>query len=212
MPMLPIYHPHGLHINRERTNYLAPKPAELQPAESPLPCSPPAKRTRKRRGEVKLLRDGEEESSLLSPLSCQTPSPSLTSITPSRSPQTVMLAQMPVSPTPLPGALPSVYPTTTDTNASDAPGSIGCCTAGAWRAPLPLMSLVPPQAPAAAPTQPWALALPAPSGLHLQSTEPAPPSPPHPRIQHQQGWDLCHECRKHYHQKSYLFCCVCNLK
>jgi hypothetical protein len=34
-------------------------------AESPPPISPPAKRTRKRRCEVELLREGEEDSSLL---------------------------------------------------------------------------------------------------------------------------------------------------
>ncbi len=53
------------------------EPAGTQPtAESPLPNSPQAKHTGKRRCKVELLRDGEEDCSLLlSPLSYGTPSP-----------------------------------------------------------------------------------------------------------------------------------------
>jgi hypothetical protein len=48
----------------------------LPTADSPLPKSPPAKRTRKRRYKVELFRDGEEDSSLLvPPLSYETSSP-----------------------------------------------------------------------------------------------------------------------------------------
>jgi hypothetical protein len=84
----------------------APQPAEPQPAESPPPCSPPAKRTRKRQCEVELLREGEEESSLLL-------SPSPTSIKkPSRSPHIMMLTQMLASPTPQPRS-PSPSPSST---------------------------------------------------------------------------------------------------
>jgi hypothetical protein len=62
-----------------------------------------AKRTRKRRCEVELLREDEEESCLLlSPLYRKISSPSPTSITPSWSPRTVMFVHILASPTPLP--------------------------------------------------------------------------------------------------------------
>jgi hypothetical protein len=64
------------------------QPAYTPPtADSPPPKSPPAKRTRKRRCEVELLRDREEDSSLLLlPLSYETSSPSVPASMPPPSP------------------------------------------------------------------------------------------------------------------------------
>jgi hypothetical protein len=38
------------------------------------------------------------------------------------------------------------------------------------------------------------------------------PSPPPPRTLHQEGWDLCMTCRKHYHHKMYYHCRFFNFK
>jgi hypothetical protein len=57
--------------------------------------------------------------------------------------------------------------------------------------------------------------LPAPRALpivFIPLAEPAPSFLPNPRTQHQKGWDLCHECKKHYHQKSYFHCRFCHFK
>jgi hypothetical protein len=38
------------------------------------------------------------------------------------------------------------------------------------------------------------------------------PSPPLPRTPHQEGWNLCMTCRKHYHHKMYYHYSFCNFK
>ncbi len=46
--------------------------------------------------------------------------------------------------------------------------------------------------------------------MALPSTSP-PSSPPPPRAANQEGWDLCTQCRRHYHHKMY-HCWFCNFK
>jgi hypothetical protein len=38
------------------------------------------------------------------------------------------------------------------------------------------------------------------------------PSPLLLRKPHQESWDLCPQCRKHYHHKMYYHCWFCNFK
>jgi hypothetical protein len=52
-----------------------------------------------------------------------------------------------------------------------------------------------------------------PTAAPLSLSAPSPlPSPPPLRTQHQADWDLCRQCRKHYHQKHFFNCWFCNFK
>ncbi len=79
------------------------------PPPSPEAITPPAKRTRKRRNEVELLRGlGEEGELLLSPISCAASPPSLSPL--SFSPSSPLRLQSSSSALPPPTALPSLSP------------------------------------------------------------------------------------------------------
>jgi hypothetical protein len=179
---------------------------------SPEVTTPPAKRTRKRRNEVELLRDVDGEGDLLlSPPSCLASPRSFPPSSPSRS-EAFSTASFTASSTLLPPAplenVPALPPT-----CPPAPPELPV-------SPPPAES-----APADQPSQP-SDSLPPPSNAPPPTNEPSSPPPqpspsmpglptvpaPPPRLQHQHDWDLCHECREHYHQKSFFHCWFCHYK
>jgi hypothetical protein len=191
---------------------------------SPEVTSPPAKGTRKRRNEVELLRDVDGEGDLL----LSPPSRLASPLSFSPSPPSRSEASFTASPTLLPPAPPENVPASSPA-CPPAPPELPMSPPPAEPAPadqhsLPNNSLQPAGPPPADQSSQPSNPLPPPSNTPPLTTEPSSPqpSPATPgaptvpatpqRLHHQHDWDLCHECREHYHQKSYFHCWFCHYK
>jgi hypothetical protein len=206
------------------TSHLNHPASPPHPAKTLSPTAPlPAKKIQKRRCELELLRDYEDDPNQPLPIS----PPALLPTLPMRSPfpstplpplpdssaailttgsLPAPLESIPASPTidpPVPPALPLSPPLAATLPEQTAP--VLMLSAAAH---LPTSS--PPSPTSSTPASPsHALPLPPPPAA---PPETMPPSPPLPRMPYQEGWNLCLHCRKHYHQRRYFLCWFCNFK
>jgi hypothetical protein len=193
---------------------LSTPPHTSQTLPSPELLTPPAKRTRRRRNEVELLRDHEEDNELLlSPFSAPaTPhTATLHASTPPTTPTTTAVPYTPTSPASwedLPASPLLDAPTPTRGRAPDAPTLPTLPDSPLNVAPSPARAAMKAR-PIPVPTVPASSADPSPPASPSSNT---PSSPPPLRAPNQEGWDLCMKCRRHYHHKMYRHCWFCNFK
>jgi hypothetical protein len=157
-----------------------PMPQQAILVQSPESPPPPLKKLRKRRNEVELLRDCNENNKMSispPPIRCSTSSP----------PPSAAFQPSPSSqPTPPSDSPP---PKTPDSPTIE-----------------PALPLLEPAIPPDLPTTATSPQPPSPAPITGSLPSSTPPSSPPPRAPHQVGWNLCQRCQTHYHDRIYYHC------